>query len=223
MSPATVALLLAWGTLVGIDLVSAPQAMLARPIVAGTVAGLIVGDLEAGLRVGALLELFALDVLPIGAVRYPDFGPGTVAAVALAAGTPWAQSLGLAMLLGLPLAALGGWTHPVLRRANGAAIARLAERMSAGDAAAIARVQWGGILRDGLRSLGLTALGLAAGWVIEDSVRLDPATARVLAYVAVGGGLASVLHGAVRSAGHTRRRAWLGLGIGVGLLVSLVA
>ena len=52
------------------------------------------GDVEAGLRVGVLLELFALDVLPVGAVRYPDYGPATVAAVALAAGAPWQFALG---------------------------------------------------------------------------------------------------------------------------------
>jgi len=47
---------------VGLDLVSVPQAMLSRPLVAGTVAGWLAGDLEAGLAVGVLLELFALDV-----------------------------------------------------------------------------------------------------------------------------------------------------------------
>ena len=76
--------LFVWGIVVALDLVSGPQALLSRPLVAGTVAGLIAGDLEAGLRVGMLLELFALDVLPVGASRYPDYGPATVAAVAVA-------------------------------------------------------------------------------------------------------------------------------------------
>jgi PTS system mannose-specific IIC component len=73
-------LLVGWGTLVALDLVSVPQAMIARPIVAGAVAGWMCGDLDAGLRVGLLFELFALDVLPVGAVRYPDYGPATVVA-----------------------------------------------------------------------------------------------------------------------------------------------
>src|SRR5882762_10628148 len=38
-------LLLMWGTLVGLDLVSVPQAMIARPIVAGPIAGAILGDI----------------------------------------------------------------------------------------------------------------------------------------------------------------------------------
>jgi mannose/fructose/N-acetylgalactosamine-specific phosphotransferase system component IIC len=89
-SPHVIIPLLIWGSLVGLDLVSVPQAMISRPLVAGTVAGWLAGDLEAGLRMGVLFELFALDVLPVGAVRYPDYGPATVVAAALAAGTPWA-------------------------------------------------------------------------------------------------------------------------------------
>ena len=75
-------LLIVWGMVVALDLVSVPQGLLSRPLVAGTVAGWIAGDLEAGLRMGVLFECFALDVLPIGAVRYPDYGPATVVAAA---------------------------------------------------------------------------------------------------------------------------------------------
>src|SRR5436190_22026251 len=88
-SPHVVLPLLLWGTLVGLDLVSVPQAMISRPLVAGTVAGWLAGDVQAGLRIGVLFELFALDVLPVGAVRYPDYGPATIAAVALGIGAPW--------------------------------------------------------------------------------------------------------------------------------------
>jgi len=110
LAPHAIVLLLVWGTVVALDLVSVPQAMLSRPLVAGTVAGWLAGDVEAGLRVGVVLELFALDVLPIGAVRYPDYGPATVAAVALAAGAPWELGLGLSVGMALLLAVLGGWS-----------------------------------------------------------------------------------------------------------------
>jgi mannose/fructose/N-acetylgalactosamine-specific phosphotransferase system component IIC len=46
--------LLLWGTLVGLDLVSVPQMMIARPIVAGPVAGALLGDLATGLALGAV-------------------------------------------------------------------------------------------------------------------------------------------------------------------------
>ncbi|MDX2192446.1 MAG: PTS sugar transporter subunit IIC, partial [Gemmatimonadales bacterium] len=105
MTPLASALALAgWGAVTALDLVSVPQAMLARPLVAGTVAGALAGDVAAGARVGALLELYALDVLPVGASRYPDYGPAAVAGAALAAGLPAGAGLALGGLLGLALA-----------------------------------------------------------------------------------------------------------------------
>ena len=83
LDPLVVGSLLVWGTIVGVDLVSFPQAMLNRPLVAASVTGFLIGDLEAGLRIGLLLECFALDVIPIGATRYPDFGPASVVATAV--------------------------------------------------------------------------------------------------------------------------------------------
>ena len=50
-------LLLAWGTLVGLDLVSVPQAMIARPLVAGPIAGAMLGDVATGLQLGALFDV----------------------------------------------------------------------------------------------------------------------------------------------------------------------
>ena len=40
----------------------------------------MLGDPGSGLTAGIILELFALEVLPVGAVRYPDYGPASVAA-----------------------------------------------------------------------------------------------------------------------------------------------
>ena len=97
MSQLPVMALLAWATLVGLDLASVLQGLFNRPLVAGAVAGAIIGDPEAGLRIGAALELFALDVLPIGASRYPDYGAATVAAssfcnIATTSSTIWSKS-----------------------------------------------------------------------------------------------------------------------------------
>ncbi len=91
---ATLAFLLAWGTAVGVDLVSWPQAMISRPLIAGAVTAALMGDLEGGLRVALVMELFALDVLPVGASRYPDYGPATVGAVALRRGSAVAGGTG---------------------------------------------------------------------------------------------------------------------------------
>src|SRR6266699_2448819 len=64
-------------TLAGLDLVSVPQAMIARPLVAGPIAGAMLGDVVTGLELGVLFELFQYDILPMGATRYPEYGPAT--------------------------------------------------------------------------------------------------------------------------------------------------
>lgn len=222
LAPVTVVLLLAWGTLVGLDLVSVPQAMLSRPLVVAPVAGWLMGDVEAGLRVGVVLELFALDVLPIGAVRYPDYGPAAVAGAALAAGAPWELGLGLSVGLALVLAVLGGWSLQYVRRRNARAIQRRAAALAAGESGAIRRLQYGGLMRDAARGALLTALGLAAAWALARGVRLDREIAVGLTLVAVGTALAAAAGGAVRSAGRGPRLRWLAAGVGVGTLLAVL-
>jgi PTS system mannose-specific IIC component len=215
-------LLLVWGTLVAVDLVSVPQALISRPLVAGCVAGWICGDVEAGLRAGVLLELFALDVLPIGAVRYPDYGPATVAAAALGAGAPWELGLGLGATLGLVLAVAGGGSLLLVRRMNANAIQRHAAALAAGESSAIRRLQYGGLTRDAVRGLVLTAAGLAAAWALAAYARIDEATALGLTLVTVGSALAAAVNGALRSAGRSARLKWLAAGVVAGLVLAVL-
>ena len=212
LTPVVLVALLAWGTLVGLDLVSVAQTMIARPLVAGGVSGLLLGDVGAGLRVGAVIELFALDVLPVGAARYPDYGPPTVGATALAAGGPWE--------LALVGAVLGGWSLQLVRRSNAVAIQDATAALAAGESRAIRRLQYGGIARDALRSLLLTAVAIA-GASAAAVVPLDRVTAAALTVVVVGVGLAAALGGAVRSAGRGRRRRWLIAGLAAGMVTAL--
>jgi PTS system mannose-specific IIC component len=221
-SAGTLAALLGWGTLVGLDLVSVPQGMLARPLVAGTMAGLLVGDLETGLRLGALIELFALDVMPVGASRYPDFGPPTVAVVAGAAGLPgsWHEMLGLWGALGLALAGVGAWSLVWLRQLNATAIRRAGAALLAGERTAPGRLQRGGLARDAGRSLGLTAIGLVAAAGLRAMPTLDLPTGAALTVVLVGAGIGAALHGAIRSAATTGRLQRLAVGLVFGAVIA---
>jgi mannose/fructose/N-acetylgalactosamine-specific phosphotransferase system component IIC len=221
-SPQVVLPLLIWGTLVGLDLVSVPQAMIARPLVAGTVAGALTGDLEAGLRIGVLFELFALDVLPVGAARYPDYGPATISAVALGTGTPWELGLGVSTALGLVLAILGGWSLQVVRRWNARAIQRRSAALAAGESSAIRWLQYGGILRDALRGFILTLGGLVLASTIAESMRLDRPTAVAFTLVAIGSALAAAVSSAVRGSGRGSRLKWLVAGLATGVLIAVL-
>jgi mannose/fructose/N-acetylgalactosamine-specific phosphotransferase system component IIC len=222
-SPQVVLPLLLWGTLVGLDLVSVPQAMISRPVVAGTVAGALAGDMEAGLRIGVLFELFALDVLPAGAVKYPDYGPATVSAVALGAGTPWELGLGVSAALGLVLAILGGWSLQMVRRWNARAIQQRTAALAAGESRAIRWLQYGGVLRDALRGFTLTLAGLVLASAITESIRLDRPTAVAFTLVAVGSGLAAAASSAFRGSGRAPRLKWLAAGLGVGIVLAVLA
>ncbi len=212
------AALLVWGTIVGLDLVSVPQGLLSRPLVAGSVAGWLLGDLDTGLRVGAVLELYALDVLPVGASRYPEYGPAAVAAVTAAALLPVGMGTGVGSLLGLVMALVAGRTLDWLRHANARHVHQLSDDLNAGSARAIHRLQWAGIARDAARAAVVTALGLTLAIVVVTSA--SPRWANpLLAPVLLGAGLAAALSGALRTAGRGRRLVWLGLGAATGVLL----
>ncbi len=101
---------------IGLDVVSFPQAMISRPIVAATLSGAFLGAPIAGLVCGAALECLALESLPVGASRYPEWGSASVVAGAVAArgvegaSLPHAGSFAVAVLVGIATAWIGGAT-----------------------------------------------------------------------------------------------------------------
>src|SRR5919107_1695502 len=101
---------------IGLDVVSFPQAMVSRPIVAATIAGSFFGAPIAGLVCGAALECLALEALPFGASRYPEWGSAAVVAGGVAAqgahptSLPPAGAFAVAVSVGIATAWLGGWS-----------------------------------------------------------------------------------------------------------------
>jgi mannose/fructose/N-acetylgalactosamine-specific phosphotransferase system component IIC len=218
VSPLAFALTLLWGTVVGLDLVSVPQGLLSRPLVAATVTGLLLGDATGGLLAGMVLELYALDVLPIGASRYPDFSVAAVAGGVAAALVPDALAVGIAGLVGLPMAALGGWTLQKLRRRNAVSVQRRLDRVAHGDGRAIWELQRNGFLRDAVRSFALALFGVGVAMLVA-AIPWDEFThARFLSWAVAAGGIAAALGGAIRSAGRGGRRHWLTVGLATGIL-----
>lgn len=221
-SPEAVLALLVWGTLVGVDLVSLPQMMIARPLVAGTVAGAILGDLTAGLTLGVVFELLQYDILPVGAVRYPEYGPATVAAVATAHASVGVLGVGLGALVGLVTGLIGGVAIHLLRRWNSAVVHSAAPLLETGDPHALLRVHLGALLRDGVRALLVTAVGLglaaAARPLLGGILSLRDAT--LLAIAAVAAALAAGAAGTLRLVGRGPMLRWFAAGLGGGLVVA---
>lgn len=86
------------GGLLALDGTSVGQVMVSRPLVAGTLAGWVLGVPGLGFAVGAILEIYLLVSFPVGGSRFPEGAPATVIAVATAAASslPGALALGIA-------------------------------------------------------------------------------------------------------------------------------
>lgn len=186
-------MLVAWGTLVGLDLVSMPQAMIARPLVAGAVAGALLGDLPTGLRLGVIFELFQYDILPMGAVRYPEYGPATVAAVGAAHAVAGALGIGLGVVVGLVTGLLGGISIHLMRRVNDWAVRRHSDALERGDVSVLVRLHVMSILRDAARAALVTAVGLVLAAGVGDLLvgGLPVRSAMVVAVVVTGAAIAA--------------------------------
>ena len=215
--------LIVWGTLVGVDLVSLPQMMIARPLVAGTVAGAILGDIPTGLKLGVVFELLQYDILPVGAVRYPEYGPATVAAVATAHASAGVLGLGLGALVGLVTGLLGGVTINLLRRVNSRIIHAAAAQLETGDPSVLVRVHVGGILRDALRAALVTVVGLTLAWLARPLLGgvLTVRGAVLLAVAVVATALAAGAAGTLRLVGRGPTLAWFAAGLGGGIVATL--
>jgi PTS system mannose-specific IIC component len=218
-------MLLAWGTLVGLDLVSMPQAMIARPLVAGAVAGAMLGDLRIGLQLGVIFELFQYDILPMGAVRYPEYGPATVAAVAAAHAVAGALALveterqlgaiGLGVVVGLVTGLLGGISIHLMRRVNAWAVRRNNDALEHGDVSVLVRLHVMSILRDAARGALVTAVGLALAAGVGDLLvrGLPVRSAMVVAVLVTGAAVAAGTAGTLRLLGRGPDLRWFAAGL----------
>jgi hypothetical protein len=142
--------------------------------------------------------------------------------VAVAAGRPWQEGLGIATLAGLIVAILGGWSLQVVRRGNARAVQRHATALAAGDSGVIRTLQYSSLARDTLRGLLMTVAGLALATALGHLPPPDATVALSMTIVAVGAGLAAVIGGAFRSGGaRGSRLVWLAAGAAIGGLVAV--
>ncbi|HXT15825.1 MAG TPA: PTS sugar transporter subunit IIC [Gemmatimonadaceae bacterium] len=152
------------GGVLGLDVVSFPQAMISRPIVASTIAGALVGQSPSGLLLGAALELIALETLPFGASRYPEWGSASVVGGAIFSSYPShpAGAMSLAMVAALATTWIGGWTMVKLRQLNAVWAGRKRDALAAGARGSVISLQLDGMTADFARGALLTAIAYAA-------------------------------------------------------------
>lgn len=153
------------GAVLGLDVVSFPQAMLSRPLVAATLTGAFLGAPGPGLLLGATLECFALESLPVGASRYPEWGSSSAVGGALVS-LPEARGAGalmVAVIVTLAWAWVGGWSMVQLRRLNAAWARARHEAVARGSRSTVVGLQLYGMTADLLRGGLMTAVGLLLG------------------------------------------------------------
>ncbi len=151
------------GGVLGLDVVSFPQAMISRPLAAATLTGVLLGHSAAGLLIGAALELIALETLPFGASRYPEWGSASVVGGAVFATHPSqpAGAMTLAILAALATTWVGGWAMVQLRRWNALWARHWRDALEDGSRDAVMSLQLLGMTTDLVRGALLTALAYA--------------------------------------------------------------
>lgn len=150
--------------------------MIARPLVAGPVAGLVLGDPVNGMWVGVVLEVLTLYQLPIGASRHWDTGPASIAAVTtLVAMSGGAERLLIAAMLGALVGWAGSWSIHMLRHLNSRFVV-VGEEVSADPAlAAVGHITALGL--DFARAVALTLVGLLASSALAHWLPAGPTAA----------------------------------------------
>lgn len=207
-----------------LDATAALQVMLSQPVVAGTIAGVVVGDPAVGLATGAALQLVWMGVLPVGAAPFPDTACAAVAAVGTAvllggSGVGAGLSVASGVMMGLAVGAVGQWLIAGLRRYNVRLAERAEVRASSGDA--------GGVYAAIATAL---AMRFSAGAVLTGAALTASLLLAIpLASRDVGGTFPTLLWAApiaVAGIAHAARamteRLWLVLGFAAGLVVILL-
>lgn len=212
------------GVICGLDVVSFPQAMISRPIVAATAAGALGGHPGDGLLIGAVLELIALETLPFGASRYPEWGTASVIGGALFADqAPLPGALPLCVFAALCAAMVSGSSMVAIRRLNGRWAGQLQDQVERGSRRALMRLQIGGLTADALRAALVTfvllivfrPIVMAAG-----SVWAAPATMSTALVVGIAAAVAGgIIWNALPAGSHRVRAGLIAIGVVAAVMV----
>ncbi len=212
------------GAILGLDIVSFPQAQISRPIVSATLGGAFMGNAGVGMLCGVLLELFAHETLPFGASRYPEWGSSSPVAGAAAAAGAAVGNVPMALLFAVPFglltASIGGWSMVQLRQLNARMARKRLDALARGSARTVAGLQVAGGTADLARSAMISLIAASVAlptvrWIAVQPTPLAPYAVPMLA--SLGGAVAA---GAAWKMFHsTSGTRWFGL---VGLIIGTV-
>jgi PTS system mannose-specific IIC component/fructoselysine and glucoselysine-specific PTS system IIC component len=164
--------------------------MLDRPLVLGPLVGLILGDVQTGIVMGASLELVMMGIVGIGSATPPDTVSGSILATAFAIIS--GLDVSAAVALALPIATLGQVVGTLVRTANGYFVHKADKAAENGDYKGVERALWGGAwLFFGAYFLLVFAGAFLGSSVIGAFVKMIPAS--VIAGFKVASGMLPAL------------------------------
>lgn len=158
--------------LLGLDRTAVGQFMISRPIVAGPLTGLLLGDPLVGLQVGALVELLWIGRLPVGAAIPPDDTQVAVASTVLAvsAGSIYHVEgtvlILFCVLVVMPLGKIGQAFDRLARMANGDLHRRAQSALAQGQPDAVEQSHVRGVIHFAAAALGTYVLVVLPGWLL---------------------------------------------------------
>ncbi len=172
MELSTVGLTLAAAVVCGLDRTAAGQFMLSRPIVAAPLTGWLLGSPEAGLQIGAMLELFWLGRLPVGSAIPPDDSQVAVGCTLLAlvaqarTGMPLQAAAVAGLLLGMPFGKTGQFFDRQARILNAKLLRRVEKGLENGCVKSLERWHLLGLLHFTLASVATLVAVVVGGLLL---------------------------------------------------------
>jgi mannose/fructose/N-acetylgalactosamine-specific phosphotransferase system component IIC len=154
------------GGVVALDNTEAFQTMLSQPLLVGPAVGFLLSDPEGGLRIGVLLQLAYLWVMPIGTAGLPDPSVGSLAGCAgyVLLGRLFPDKphllLFLILLFTISFSQLCGWALILQRRLNRRLLPEAEACAEKADTRGLSRLFLWGLWLSFLRGIVLSALGL---------------------------------------------------------------
>lgn len=193
--------------------------MVSQPLVAGWLAGAIVGEPMIGLGVGLLLQVVWGRAYALGGASFPVVGPAAVVAAGVAApaaarATSWGALrvpdvavLSVALLAAFATAEAGRLLVLWKRRHRRFLLDRALAAAAEGSAAGVVRVNAIGVAQGALMGVVLAAGGLSLGWgLLPFAQRVPAIDGRWVALAVFGVGLG---HTATLVERRGRGLAWL--------------
>lgn len=217
------------GGLVALDKTEAYQTMLSQPLVIGSIVGFLLKDLHAGIKIGILIQLIYLWVLPMGAAIFPDSTTGGVVGtfgfIALLRFFPERTDsvLLFTLLYTVVFSLFAGWTLIRQRELNLKLIQKADLYAKEAEFSKINKLFFWGLLGSFGRGVLLTGLGILGIFILVKPIigfssSLPDHYLRGIEIPILGFGIGTMFH----FFGKRKNLLWLGLGLSLGVLFILI-